>query len=193
MKRCIIVCFSFWIWSPLLMAQKVSTACTQLKDLKTGVLLVRLQEGINKYNALKEAGKLSQAEEHKKEVYLRNLEIVNAFKNHYSFSSVYFFYNTDTEKVKNGEVLPVLLDDSLNKGNIVQVKPGKAFIADLGEVYIETYKSFINGLAVQTPSGAKPEFPGYINARTIFVARRNTFELVQVLNKRLVRAYGKCQ
>lgn len=175
------------------MAQQVSTKCTELKDLKSGVLLVRLQEGINKYKALKDAGKISQAEEHKKEMHLRNLEVVNAFKKYYSFSSVYFFYNTDTEKVKNGEVLPVLLDDSLNKGNIVQIKPGKAFIADIGEVYVETYKSFINGLVVQTPEGAKPEFPSYINARTIFVARRNTFELVQVLNKRLVRVFGKCQ
>lgn len=96
---------------------KTQSAEDHIKALKQGVLLVRLSTQESKIKALRSIGKHAEADKVQQEQFLKNQRIYRAFKKSYTFSPVYFFYNTDTDKVllcELGQVLYTLADGTVD-------------------------------------------------------------------------------
>src|SRR5688500_2317042 len=67
-----------------------------IKSLQEGILLVRLKTAQQKIDALNKLGKTDWAQKIIREQKAENQRIINAFKQHYTFSPVYFFYSDDS-------------------------------------------------------------------------------------------------
>lgn len=109
----------------------------QIKDLKEGMLLVRLKTSEKKIAAFEKRGDFVKAEKVKNMQRLENLEIVDAFKNYYNYSKVYFFFANETERILEGQWNGVFLNDSLLRDpSINPEKTSKWFIGEFD--YLET-------------------------------------------------------
>lgn len=70
--------------------------------LKEGVMLVRLQTLEGKIKNLREIGQQERADETEKKRDEKNRHIVQAYKDHFDFCPVYFFYSGDSKEIMNG-------------------------------------------------------------------------------------------
>ena len=117
----------------------------QIQELKDGVLLVRLKTSQPKIDALKRFGyeyKAMKVAKYQKE---QNQAIVDAFKQNYSFSSVYFFYSYNTDKVKKGALKNIFLNDSLTLDSTIQIDTSKCiYTAELAHRQQDTFKLLDN-------------------------------------------------
>lgn len=86
----------------------------QVKNLKSGILLIRLKTDANRIAAFEKKGQPEKAEQVR--IFRResNLRIVNAFRQNYKYSDIMFFYNTDSEKLINRQYKGIFLDDNLD-------------------------------------------------------------------------------
>lgn len=112
-------------------AERLEIAKTQIKELKEGALLVRLQTKQKVIDALLEKGYPKRANHIEKTQKEKNIEISGAFKD-FDFCPVYFFYSQYSDSLKYGNYAHViLLDDSLKE---VEVELTNFHIADFGNV-----------------------------------------------------------
>lgn len=96
--------------------EKFLTARQHLKALKTGYLFVRLNTDSKRINFLKEKGKDKLAASLQEKVDKENQEIIAAMKVYYDFSKVYFYYESDSEKILKEKDYNSLFD--INKAPI---------------------------------------------------------------------------
>lgn len=82
---------------------RTATARSQIKDLKDGVLLVRLQTRSKSLEMIRERGMDEKAAEIEAELKAENDEIIAAFQEEYDFSKVYFFNSEDSGELAKGE------------------------------------------------------------------------------------------
>lgn len=117
----------------------------QIQELNDGLLLVRLKTSQPKIDALKRFGyeyKAMKVAKYQKE---QNQAIVDAFKQNYSFSSVYFFYSDNTAKVKKGVFKNIFLNDSLTLDSTIQIDTSKCiYTAELAHRQQDTFKLLDN-------------------------------------------------
>lgn len=115
-------------------------AQSQIVQLKSSVLLVRLYNKRNVIKALEEKGMVKRANAVKKKQKKTNKEIVAAFEK-FTFCEVYYFFSNDSPSLINGDYSKVeLLSDSENKGEIVLEGPN-FFVADFGVLKNENAKN----------------------------------------------------
>ncbi len=128
--------------APKTVSQKVITrrrSSRQIKELNRGTLLVRLKTSENTIRALKEVGLTEKAEEVRAQQEAENKEIVSAFKQHYTFSEVAFFYSNNSRNVKEKNYDNIFLDDSLMIDPSVTISGSKpVFIAAFGPLKQDT-------------------------------------------------------
>jgi len=170
--------------------EKTKQIITQLKD---GCLFVRLATSKVKIEALKNAGKRELAEKVEKEQYLENLEIMNAFKNHYTFGKVYFIYSDASEKVMMSNIDSICLNDKLEIDYAISPNCKTVFTAQIGQIYSTTFGSDIIGLGLMDDQ-FKPlptYFPGYVSKRDLIFFKRSANKMVRMLNTKLQETYTK--
>lgn len=85
---------------------------SQIEILKNNVLLVRLNTAHSKIEYLKNAGKLDLAEKEEQRITEKNRKTMEAFRERYDFSKVYFFYTDAADALKHGRFDEVELFDA---------------------------------------------------------------------------------
>lgn len=164
-----------------------------LSQLKNGCLFVRLATSQTKIDALKNSGKKELAEKVVKEQYLENIEIMNAFKNHYKFGRVYFIYSDASEKIMMSNIDSICLNDKLEVDYSISPNCKSVFTAQIGEISSITFGSDIIGLGLMDDQ-FKPlptYFPGYVSKRDLIFFKRSANKMVRMLNTKLEETYTK--
>lgn len=116
-------------------------AHNEINDLHEGTLLVRLKTNENTISAYEKTGLHSKADDTRMAQLDDNRQTIKAFREHYKFSKVAFFYSTDSKKIKNQQFIGVFLNDSLQKDPSITIDNTKAcFIGEFDIVEADTLK-----------------------------------------------------
>jgi hypothetical protein len=170
---------------------KDSVTKVHIGTVKNGTLLVRLRSNQKQLNALLKRGDTIGEYNRAREIRLKQLEIVNAFKVKYSFSKVLFFYSHHSDQVKAKNWKGIILNDSLEA---IKFDGAQYLILD---PYIATLTGLNvthNGMSVFDADFKLLEkpFPYYIRKRDgVFFLRRDVFAMVSLLDKNFNWAANK--
>ncbi len=117
---------------PVIKAEEIATQ--QIKDLKEGVLFVRLQTRQKSIDAMRKAGQNELADKKQAEQLELNKCIISAFRKEFVFCKVYFFYSDDSKNIldKNFTQIVFVNDSAIRDENIKIETPNKFFIAEFG-------------------------------------------------------------
>jgi hypothetical protein len=135
----------------------------QIKDLKNGVLLVRLKTSTSKIKALQKAGYTDEAARVEQEQLKDSKEIMQAFADGFSFCQVRFFTSDKSLQIRNRMFKNVFVDEGLKIDSTIVVPEKETFfIADFDYVSNDTAAYFSNYKTEQTPDGPArvPEYYG---------------------------------
>jgi hypothetical protein len=176
-------------------------AANQIKELKKGILLVRLRTQENAIKSLEKANNKAGAEKIRAQQAQANKQLINAFQANFTFCPVYFFYSSETENVKNGNTNGIFLDNNLNFDANIKLPEKSFFIAEVTNV--EQERPDPNDLNSNNNSEASfpalvmrdslfnqlaDPFPYFVKLRQSFPPRKRTEpEYVSILNKRLLK------
>jgi hypothetical protein len=190
-------------------------AYDQIIQMKNANLLYRLQSSFKSMEAMQKKGNIEEAERIKKEQDSVNLEIISAFRNHFDFCPVYFFYNYNTKRVKNLVLDSIFVNDTLETDSTINLNNSDFYIAAIENTdgrskmaspvftYILEDNKYIPyedaGISVGPGFEAllimdkhfglmQAPFPAYIK-RNEFLNSRKTEEMIDILNARLHRFY----
>lgn len=115
----------------------------QIKDLKNGVLLVRLHTKNSTISALRKNGNDKQADKIELKQFETNQEIIIAFRERFEFCPVYFFYSDYSINVMEREFGNVtFLNDSLEPDSTIKFKTHNFLTADFGTIDQDTTMRF---------------------------------------------------
>ena len=110
-------------------------AANHITQLKKGVLLVRLSQKTNTVNAMRKAGKTELADKIVHENWLRNQEIIAAFRGYFDFCPVYFFYSEYSTAVTKNELNNVVfLTDNLEADSSIKVSNEVFYTAEFTSI-----------------------------------------------------------
>jgi len=156
----------------------------QIRDLKNGVLLVRLKTSTSKIKALQKAGYTDEAAKVEQEQLKDSKEIMQAFADGFSFCQVRFFTSDKSIQIKNRMFKNVFVDEGLKIDSTIVVPEKETFfIADFDFVSKDTATYFSNYKTVQTPNGPSrsPEYYGgtEINFSALVISDSNFVQLQQ--------------
>jgi hypothetical protein len=182
---------------------KEKQAANQIKNLKNGVLLVRLRTQENAIKSLEKANNKAGADKIRSQQLQVNKLLTNAFQKNFTFCPVYFFYSWDTETVKNGTTSGVFLDSNLNLDSNLKLPEKPFFIAEITNVEPErqdpnNQNSGYNSEAAfpalvmrdSTFTQLAAPFPFFVKVRQSFPPRKRTeSELVTMLDQKLQKYY----
>lgn len=177
----------------------------QIRNLKNGVLLVRLRTSEIAIKNLRKNGNEGMANTLQRRQDAANQRIMAAFMREFQFCPVYFFFSSDTEKVKAGKTSGFLLNDRLQVTNHLALPDTNFFVAELTD--IESYRPDPEDLEESASAEvtfkalvvrdrkfhqlAKP-FPFFVKAATNFPPKpRSELEMVALLNAKLQAYYLK--
>ncbi|HET6227942.1 MAG TPA: hypothetical protein VFF27_16780 [Bacteroidia bacterium] len=123
--------------------QLKETTTAQIKQLENGALLVRLKTSQNAISGLRARGMDKQADAVEKKQAWENQNIINAFREYYKFSPVYFFYSYDSHFIKNKSLDSVVfIDDQLHLDPSIKLNQQRFLVADFGVVEQDTATYF---------------------------------------------------
>ena len=180
------------------------TSFNEIQTLKNNALLVRLHTAEHIIAALEKRNLHEEAEAARERVKKGNIRTVNAFKNNYTFSKVYFFHSGESNKLKNKNFDEVVLVDA--DGNPVQdrsfLKAGY-LVATFGVVYHDQL-IYTDSSDVKHSVAGVQGTPGLVVMDRDYVQLNKPFPFkvaspfstdfkegaVSALNKRLNRYYG---
>lgn len=145
-------------------------AIEQIHDLKHGTLLVRLPVYENKINALRSTGHHKEAEKTEQARDIANNEIITAFKEHFDFCQVFFFYNTHISEIRRSEYKGILFN---YKREITDIQEHdfdltKIFIAEFRLLPGDTTKRFADHEMRVNPDGSGWERRTYYHTQPDF-------------------------
>jgi len=196
--------------------RKVNTkAAVKITELNKSALIVSLNSYKNKIDTYRKHGneKMARLIESKRDQ--KNKELISAFNNYFDFCPVYFFYNSDSKKIKEKDFSNVFLNSDLQKDNTIKFDYDEFLIGQLGYTLTDTsqvygygdvYKNGYNSAAGYTKSAtiesdlghygfniknqnfefiAHP-FPSFTSAYFAFIRIKDE-KLVKRLNKRLYK------
>jgi hypothetical protein len=122
---------------------KQRKSAEQIRQLKSGTLLVRLKSSENKINALINTGEPKKATKVKEQQDLENKKIVSAFKKNFNFCNAAFFYDKNSEEILNRNFVNIFLNDSLKLDSSILIDTTKPlFTAEFAAIEQDTAKSF---------------------------------------------------
>lgn len=107
----------------------------QINQLKSGALAVRLHNNKTLIEGLKKMGKADLATQKEYEMMAINKNIILAFKKHYNFSALYFFYASSSDSLLNGVRKGIFLDTNLRVDPTIEMKENFYLIAEKDDVY----------------------------------------------------------
>lgn len=178
-------------------------AASQVKNLKNGVLLVRLRTSDIAIRNLKQSGNEKMAATVQRQQDAANQLLVHAFESQFTFCPIYYFYSSETGQVKNGKTKGYFLNNKLQPDPNLALPDTNFFVAELTE--LEQFRTdpdspqesvnaevTFKALVVRDYKFhqlAKP-FPYFIKASSNFPPRkRSEAEMVNLLNARLMTYY----
>lgn len=160
--------------------ERVVLAEQSIKDLKDGTLVLRLKSKRNKIEKLeellaksdiKESVRSSLNDELKKTIDQRNrynISLINAFEENYSFSNIYYMYDTASVSLRNGTRSGIFLDKSLELDSAIEIPEGAFFVAKTGTTN-STSTTGVEALVImddQLKDMQRP-FPYYVRLNSI--------------------------
>jgi hypothetical protein len=114
-------------------------ASEQIKDLKNGVLLVRLKTRNSTIKALKDHGREEDAKKVEAEIKEDNLTLFSAFKNNFTFCDVYFVASTYTDAIKEKRFNEVyFFDENMKIDKSIKPNLNNFLVAEYGPVESDT-------------------------------------------------------
>ena len=116
-----------------------SYANYSISKLKKGALLVRLKTRKASIDALRKTGQNKKADKLHKQVFEDNRKVIQSFKKHYSFSDVYFFYSTESDEVRNGNLSGIFLNENtleVDTDKQIDITQQHYMILDIGPLKI---------------------------------------------------------
>ena len=195
--------------------QTKEIANVQIKQMKSGKLLVRLYNKSNVIKALEEKGMVKRAKAVKRKQKKINKEIVAAFKE-FKFCDVYFFFSDQSEKLIKGEYSKVTLFSDTGMSPVDVTLDSNYFVVDFGvlsdiktSVATEqpkksgiTKKKRYKGTSISTSMRCmylrnnkleqlKRPFPYYVRFHPSPLQDLTYKEVVTKMNKQLVTFYSK--
>jgi hypothetical protein len=198
-------------------AQTIAYMKDQIKQLKNGALLVRLQTRSNTIDAMKKNGQNELAEEVSRKQSVYNKEIIAAFKNNFTFCPVYFFFSNHSDQILNEKINEVVfLNDSLQPDPGIKLNNMKFLTAEFGPIEPDTAKYFsnyttypgekgqekrseyyggadtgLNGLKIMNNKfiQLKDPFPYYARTSGSPPSKKNLFKAVSKMNNKLLSYY----
>ena len=90
-----------------------SASSEEIQQLKNGFLLVRLRNVDRQVALLRQRRQRTQANRIRVQQKLVNGRIVKAFRDHFDFCPVYFFYSNNSASVINGDLDSMVLDHQM--------------------------------------------------------------------------------
>ena len=119
--------------------KKKKTEYTQAKihELKNTALLVRLRGYKKQIAAFEEQGNASMVKLMKSKRDELNKSIVDAFASEFDFCPVYFFYNYDTQKIKDKDFENVFVNKNLKIDSSIEIKFENFLIGEIGYAFHE--------------------------------------------------------
>lgn len=173
--------------STLRAQDSMEEAKQMLKQMKNGVLLVRLNRESNKLKALYEAGKAERAKKLERNIYDEHREILLSFKKTFDFCPYYFFYGTASDSVRKGKFEGVLFDVERNPVETKAI-PEHIFTGEFAETPNLNIDGFIimnqNMVPLQAPFPFYQRQHGFLG----FISRSKA-EVLEDLNSKLKDYY----
>jgi hypothetical protein len=196
--------------------EKVSVQ--EIKELKKTAILVSLYSYRNRLRALEGEEYAYRRSRIIEERNTRNIRIIEAFEKYFDFCDVYYFYNSDTKKIKDGNFEGVFVNEKLEKDTSITFNLDHFMVARIGyaerdtvfaKSHADVYKNGFNnadgyattsigysdvkyyGLFVMNQNFefvSKP-FPSFIRQKLFFV-KLPVSSMVGSLNKRLYNYYN---
>jgi len=160
-----------------------------IKLLKNGALLVRLKTSDLIINGYSKQGKTKMAEEARLKQELDNKEIMAAFKQAYNFSSVYFFYSSHSDEIKNGKCKDLIFD--VDSQPVAHLNCDNVLIGELDESSTTHIEAFI--IKDKNFNQLNEPFPFLIKKNSLGVKSRTFEEIVEELNFKLNNFMAKNQ
>ena len=187
MKKYILLFLLLASLSPLYSQKKRDRARANIVMLKEGALLVRLRTSELQIAGLKKMGKTEEAEKLQKEQDEQNKSIMLAFKEHYKFSKVYFFYSNNSALVTAGKLDGILFDADMNLYG--KFSSNKFLVGEFDKSETTALDAFI--IKDKNFDQLKAPFPYLTRLNQAFVSTRSNDQLVKVLDEKLHEFYGK--
>lgn len=153
-----------------------------IKEMKEGVLLVRLQDKDKTIKNLEERGMTKEMELISAKQRRENEEIMLAFSVVFDFCPVYFFHSKDSEAIRQGDFSGKIFDASLQRIELSEESP-----IFTGE-FSETAQLGIDGLIITDRQllPLKDPLP-YFQRRYVFfgLIERSKARMIELYNKKL--------
>ena len=178
-------------------------AATQVKNLKKGVLLVRLRTSDIAIRNLKQSGNEKMAATVQRQQDAANQRLVHAFESQFTFCPIVYFYSSETGQIKSGKTSGYFLNNKLQPDPNIALPDTNYFIAELTELEQfrtdpdspqESINAEISFKALvlrdyKFHQLAKP-FPYFVKASSNFPPRkRSEVEMVNLFNSKLAAYY----
>jgi hypothetical protein len=112
--------------------QELTFARLQARQLREGVLLIRLRSMRSTIEALEEHGRHDEARATRIAAEKENREVIHAFSA-LTFCKVLFFYDYHSNMVRSGNLDSILMNEHLEVVHTDSLSRGKIFIAEFGE------------------------------------------------------------
>ncbi len=190
-----------------------------IKQFKKTALLVSLPSYKHQINQYKKNGNTKVAKRIINKRDERNRTLMEAFRKHFDFCPVYFFYNDDTEKVRAKDLNGIFVNSDLEKDPSIQLDDSLFLVGKLGysvlhqsdnKSYTDVYKNGYNLAEGYTQSGVKDSdysnygftmvnqdfklmpkpFPSHTRGYFLFM-KLSEDKIVTKLNQNLHRFYNK--
>jgi len=173
MKTFFCLCFLLFAFASSIHAQDTlplnatwrDSARFYIRDLKEGVLVVRLQTRSKAIQQLNKEGNYAAANNILQAQRKENLETIQAFRTKFSFCKVYFFFSDSTDAWMNGRRSGYFLNDSLVIDPSIQLKENFSLLAEKGSPEHQNAYD-------KTQPDLEQKEPGYLN-ETIVVRDKN--------------------
>ena len=190
----------------------------QIKQLKEGALLVRLQNKGNSIRALNETKQFALAKQIKINQDSYNKKIISAFRNNFNFCPIYFFFSNFSDSILSNHFNGIIfLNDSLQLDTSIKLVNNKFLTAEFAIIEQDTSKYFSNyyylpcekGLEKRSAFYGGPDlrfevlkimsdqlvqlkrpFPYYVRTfNSLPIIRRKPLKVVMRMNKKLTAYY----
>jgi len=169
----------------------------QILELKNGVLIVRLKTSENAIKYLIENGKTEEAETMKQQQADMNREIINSFRQRFSFCPVYFFFSSQTDAALKGQFNGILLNEKLEIDTSIKIINPIYYFAEFD--YLESDDESSTGTGIEAlivkdmnmKQLSRP-FPFFVRKNELMMGTRNIGQVVTLLNYNLQQYYNLC-
>ena len=193
-------------------------AANQIELLKEGVLLIRLQNKQNTIAALKKVKRFKEADKVEYQQKELNLQYIQAFRSHFNFCKVYFFYSNQSQNIIDKKYHDVIfLNDSLAEDSTIKISTENIFTGEFSNLEQDTTSYFsrtikedgnkklatyyggpdfnFEVLAIKSNQFVqlRDPFPYYVRTFRDLPLQRSALTTVAMMNRRLHHYYYKQQ